>query len=56
MVKLRFQKGGRSGSYVAVIPKDIVRALGWAEGLELDVRILEVEGKKAVALVPRSTG
>ncbi len=53
MVKLRFQKGGRSGSYVVVIPKDVVRALGWREGLELDVRIIEVEGKKAVALVPR---
>ncbi len=55
MVKLRFHRGGKSGSYLVAIPKNVVEALGWREGMELEVRIIEVEGRKAVTLVPKSS-
>jgi len=56
-VKLRKRRaGGGYYSYEVTLPKDIIEALGWREGIELEVRIIEVEGEKAVALVPRSTG
>ncbi len=51
-VKLKFHRGGRSGSYRVTIPKSVVDSLGWCDGLELDVKIIDYEGKRGVVLVP----
>ena len=51
-VKLTFHRGGRSGSYRVTIPKSIVDSLEWCDGLELDVKITDYEGKRGIVLVP----
>ena len=55
-VRLRVHRQERKGQvytwYELTLPKDIVEALGWGEGTELEVKIVVYEGKQAIVLVP----
>lgn len=53
-MKLRFRKGGKgSGSYEITIPKNLIEALGWSKGLELEFKIININGKRGLALYPK---
>ncbi len=56
-MKLRSKKSVKSGkeyiTYEITLPKDLVEALGWKGGIELETRIIDIEGKKAIVLIPK---
>ena len=56
-MKLRAKKSIKSGkeyvTYEITLSKDLVEALGWKGGIELEARIIDIEGKRAIALIPK---
>ena len=52
-VKLRKRKSGKGYlNYEVTIPKQVVESLGWCEGLELEVKIIDYDGRRGVLLLP----
>jgi len=53
-MKLRVRKGSKGFSYYITLPKQVVRALNWRPGTELEVMIESRNGKTVLVLVPKT--
>ena len=53
-IKLRVRRSrGRYVTYEITIPKDIIDALNWKEGMELEVRIININSEMGILIRPK---
>lgn len=54
-MRLRKRRGKQKYyTYEVTLPKRLVEALGWKEGMELEIRIYTADGKKGLLITPKN--